>query len=269
MRVEGVGGGLFLGRAVASTVVVSLRQFNKNPHIGNGNKFWSITGPARTLATHSVVDVFKIITWAVLGGRMRLGWWEKAEYYGRVIIICIADTNSWTVVPVCCYCAAVLFPLRRWAQAGCYWRRKMDDGSCVDGGISSGDRERPEKDDDAAAVVFYLLPSAQPHPTTQTCSGNNPEDIHNAVCRQRARGASYWSKFVTVSNVRIFAELAQRYCHCRRNCSPQEQTTPNTLNPHGQYSQCVGDLGRCLVQGDGFLLQKNNWNRKFGLLSWT
>ena len=39
MRVEGVGGGLFLGRAVAPTVAVSLRQFSKNPHIGNGNKF--------------------------------------------------------------------------------------------------------------------------------------------------------------------------------------------------------------------------------------
>ena len=36
MRVEGVGGGLFLERAVASTVAVSLRQFSKNLHIGNG-----------------------------------------------------------------------------------------------------------------------------------------------------------------------------------------------------------------------------------------
>ena len=44
--------------------------------------------------------------------------------------------------------SSVLLLLQRWAQAGWHWRRKMDDGSCVDGGIVAGDREWPEKDDD-------------------------------------------------------------------------------------------------------------------------
>ena len=43
----------------------------------------------------------------------------------------------------------------------------MDNGSCVDGGISSGDRERPEKDDDVhrrrCAVSEFLLTSDDPN----------------------------------------------------------------------------------------------------------
>ena len=70
-------------------------------------------------------------------------------------------------------------------------------------------------------------------------------------------GAGPASKFVTVSTVRILAELTQRYYRCSRNCSPfSEQTTLHTHNLPEKYSQRDGDrVSRYLTLGDGFLLQ--------------
>ena len=119
-------------------------------------------------------------------------------------------------------------------------------------------------------VLDLDLPSAQPHPTTQNCSGNNPEDVHNAVCCQRARGP------VLDQNLLPFP-MCGFLLNWRNDTATVDATALPKNKPPPTPSTLMGNILNALVtllaavwyRGMVFLLRKNNWKRKFGVLSWT